>query len=261
MSTKSLISLFLLASVWAAGPLDPTWMKQHVPDVRAEQGYRKLFEGERVMRSVVRYGEALGPIAEASWAAEERIYVVMEGAGEVTYEGRKKPLRAGDFFYCAPGSRHGIQGQKLRTVVMGFKAAAGEIPAELPLANLDEVKKQTVAGHPPTVLYQLMIGDTRSKRDRLAVAQTVTSLYVMEFEPGGTNAPHHHEEEEEIYYLIDGRGDMVAGSGADGMMGKYAARAGDAYFFRMNCTVGFYNATAPGAKARILAVRSRLPRR
>ncbi len=261
MSTKSLISLFVLASGWAAGPVDPTWMRRHVPDIAAKDGYRSLFEGERVMRSVVRYGEAAGPVAEGVYPGEERIYVVLEGTGEVIYEGRKKPLRAGDFFYCAPGTRHGLQGEKLRTVVMGFKAAVGEIPAELPLANLDEVKKQTVAGHPPTVLYQLMIGDAHSKRDRLAVAQTVTSLYVMEFEPGGTNAPHHHEEEEEIYYLLDGRGEMAAGSGADGVIGKYASRAGDAFFFRMNCTVGFYNESAPGSKARILAVRSRLARR
>ena len=54
---------------------------------------------------------------------------------------------------------------------------------------------------------------------------------------------------------------MVAGSGMNGVEGRYPARAGDAYFFRLNCTVGFYNAQGPGAKkARILAVRSLFPR-
>jgi len=40
---------------------------------------------------------------------------------------------------------------------------------------------------------------------------------------------------------------------------RYAAKAGDAYYFRPNCTVGFYNQDKPGAKAYILAVRSRIP--
>jgi hypothetical protein len=51
---------------------------------------------------------------------------------------------------------------------------------------------------------------------------------------------------------------MVAGGGADGVEGRQPARAGDAYFFRLNCTVGFY-AARNGPKARILAVRSLYP--
>ena len=34
-------------------------------------------------------------------------------------------------------------------------------------------------------------------------------------------------------------------------------RPGDAFFFRLNCTVGYYS--APGAKSRVLAVRSWYP--
>ncbi|MBI4893292.1 MAG: cupin domain-containing protein [Acidobacteria bacterium] len=250
----------LVAAAFAAGPVDPTWLRKHVPEVQAVNGYKPLFEGERVLRSVVRYGELVGSQAEAALPNEERIYVVAEGKGEVVYQGAKRAVRAGDFFYCAPGAKHALNGSGWRVVVMGFKASPASVPPELPVANLEEIRKQTVAGHPPTVLYQLMIGDTKSTRDRLAVAQTVTSLYVMEFEPGGTNAPHHHEDEEEIYYLMDGKGEMVAGSGMDGLLGKYEARPGDAYFFRKNCTVGFYADSAPGAKAHILAVRSRLAR-
>ena len=33
----------------------------------------------------------------------------------------------------------------------------------------------------------------------------------------------------------------------------------DYYYFRPNCTVGFYNQDKPSAKAYILAVRSRIP--
>ena len=87
----------------------------------------------------------------------------------------------------------------------------------------------------------------------------LTSLYVMEFEPGGTNFPHHHDAEEEIYLLLDGKGEMVAGSGTNGLEARFPATPGDAYFFRLNCTVGFYN-SAQGP-AHILAVRSLFPRR
>ena len=82
----------------------------------------------------------------------------------------------------------------------------------------------------------------------------------MNFAPGGTNFPHHHDREEEIYLVLDGDGDMVAGGGTDGVEGRHPAKAGDAYFFRLNCTVGFYG-TAGAPKARILAVRSLYPSR
>jgi mannose-6-phosphate isomerase-like protein (cupin superfamily) len=64
---------------------------------------------------------------------------------------------------------------------------------------------------------------------------------------------------EEIYLVVDGEGEMVAGGGMDGIEGRHPAKAGDAYYFRPNCTVGFYNSNKPGAKAHILAVRSRVP--
>jgi mannose-6-phosphate isomerase-like protein (cupin superfamily) len=104
-----------------------------------------------------------------------------------------------------------------------------------------------------------MMGDRRSTRDKLAAGYTLTSLFIMEFAPGGTNFPHHHETEEEIYLVLEGHGEIVAGGGMDGVEGRHPAQAGDAYFFRLNCTVGFYNSREPGAKARILAVRSLFP--
>ncbi len=148
-------------------------------------------------------------------------------------------------------------------IVMGFRLPSGETvkpPAHLMIANLADVPKQTVASHPASTLFQLLLGTTESKRDRLAASRVVTSLFVMEFDPGGTNFPHHHDREEEIYLVLDGQGDMVAGGGLDGIEGKHPAKVGDAYFFRLNCTVGFYSRTLPGQpKARILAVRSLYP--
>jgi mannose-6-phosphate isomerase-like protein (cupin superfamily) len=87
----------------------------------------------------------------------------------------------------------------------------------------------------------------------------VVDFFRMNFAPGGTNFPHHHEVAEEIYLVLDGEGEMVAGSGTDGVEGRYPAKAGDAYYFRQNCTVGFYNQDKPDAKAHILAVRAKVP--
>ena len=82
----------------------------------------------------------------------------------------------------------------------------------------------------------------------------------MEFAPGGTNFPHHHANAEEVYLLLEGTGEMVAGGGMDGIEGRHPAKPGDAYFFRLNATVGFYNDPDPSKpKARILAVRSFYP--
>ena len=79
----------------------------------------------------------------------------------------------------------------------------------------------------------------------------------MEIAPDGTNFPHHHEREEEIYLVLSGHGTMVAGGGMDGIAGRHPAKIGDAYFFRLNCTVGYYG--APDVASRILAVRSWYP--
>jgi mannose-6-phosphate isomerase-like protein (cupin superfamily) len=65
--------------------------------------------------------------------------------------------------------------------------------------------------------------------------------------------------EEEIYYVLRGHGDMVAGGGADGNEGRYPAKEGDAFFLRLNTTVGFYSGSTGGDHDLILAVRSRFP--
>jgi uncharacterized cupin superfamily protein len=94
----------------------------------------------------------------------------------------------------------------------------------------------------------------------IAAGHVLTSLFIMDIKPGGTNDPHHHPTEEEVYLILEGKGDMVAGGGMDGVEGRHPATAGDAYFIRLNATVGFYADSRPGAgNARILAVRSKYP--
>jgi mannose-6-phosphate isomerase-like protein (cupin superfamily) len=203
---------------------------------------------------------------DREYAREEEIYFVLEGNGVLHYGADTYAMRTNDFTYLPPGMKHSIGNSSehaLRVLVMGFKIPAGRsIAAPSPhpkIVNLDDVKEETVDGHPTSVLYKLLLGPRTGKRDAIDEAYVVTSFFWMKFAPGGTNFPHHHETAEEIYLVLDGQGEMAAGSGLDGVEGRYPAKAGDAYYFRPNCTVGFYNQNKPGANAYILAVRSQIP--
>jgi len=279
----SLLLLLLAPGLMAQErTVDPTWLHRFLPDSPATTTafttdscrYKPLF-GEadpagRHLRSVSRFGEAdvakHGHCEMVSYEREEELYFVESGRGTLHYGGEARPLRQGDFTYLPPGVKHSISSDpedELRVLVMGFKIPSKTVlspPSNLPkIVNLDDVKEETVNGHPSSVLYKLLIGPRDAKRDAMDDAYVVTSLFWMDFAPGGTNFPHHHEAAEEIYLLVDGNGEIVAGSGMDGIEGRFPARPGDAYYFRPNCTVGFYNKDKPGAKAHILAVRSRIP--
>jgi len=276
---KTLFFLVVLPLVAAERTVDPTFLHRYLPDASEQKSeittptchYKPVFGAgdsqARVARGVARFAEivldANGSCAPSSYAAEEQVYVVLEGSGNLDYAGEKLPLRPHDFFYLPPGVQHSISSPTgAQIIVMGFKIPSGTHlapPAKPQLANFDEVKWQPVSGHPDSVLYQLLMGDTKSKRDKIAAGHVLISLYIMQFDPGGTNFPHHHENAEEIYLVLDGSGDMVAGGGQDGIEGRHPVRAGDAYFFRLNCTVGFYAAKDASPKARILAVRSLYP--
>ncbi len=283
---ESIVFVALLLSAWSLAAeerrVDPTFLHRFLPGLEEKASdlstgschYRPAFgEGDpdaAVLRGIARYGEAIvdpgGASAQVTCTAEEQVYVILEGSGNLLYGGESVPVRKNDFMYLPPGVRHGINNpssQALRLIVMGFRIPP-EVklrpPSKLLMANIDDVRQEVVSGHPPSTLYQLLMGDTQSKRDKLAAARVLTSLFIMEFAPGGTNFPHHHEREEEIYIVLNGHGEMVAGGGMDGIEGRHPAKAGDAYFFRLNCTVGFYAGNKPGEeKARILAVRSLFP--
>ena len=264
--------------------IDPTWLHRYLPEAKEARAtfatdgcrYKPLFgEGEgdleaRILQSVSRFGEieiaANGSCQSVAYDREEEIYFVTRGRGALHYGDEARAMRQSDFTYVPPGVKHSIandSGEPLQVLVMGFK-----IPAKITInppnvhpkiVNLDDVKEETVGGHPTSVLYKLLIGPRDGKRDALDEAYVVTSFFLMDFAPGGTNFPHHHQLAEEIYLVLDGTGEMAAGSGMDGIEGRFPAKAGDAYYFRPNCTVGFYNQNKPGVKAHILAVRSRIP--
>lgn len=273
-----LFSSSLFAQEWK---VDPTWLHRYVPNLSqggdlsaATCRYKPIFgEGDaesRNMASVARFEEvtldAHGTCQSSLYDREEEIYFVLEGKGDLHYADKTYPLRANDFTYLPPGVKHFIgnsSDRETQVLVMGFKipplVSIGAPASEPKIVNLDDVKEENVEGHPTSVLYKLLLGPRTGKRDAIDDAYVVTSFFWMDFAPGGTNFPHHHETAEEIYLVLEGEGVMVAGGGMDGIEGRHPAKAGDAYYFRQNCTVGFYNQKKPGAKAYILAVRSQVP--
>ena len=281
---KTLLALSLLAAgtlVAQERSVDPTWLYRalsNLPKAGVDFStigchYRPMFgEGDSqhaILRSVARFGEITvapnGSCGHSLYPRREEIYFVLAGDGILHYENETHPVRKNDFTYVPPNVKHWLSnsaGDALRVVLMTFNVPDSvKIDTAEPhprVANLDQLKEETVQGHPSSVLYKLMIGPRGGKRDAIDSAYVVTSLFWMNFAPGGTNFPHHHESAEEIYLVIDGEGEMVAGGGLDGVEGRHPAKAGDSYYFRPNCTVGFYNQDKPGANAHILAVRSRV---
>jgi mannose-6-phosphate isomerase-like protein (cupin superfamily) len=225
---------------------------------------------QKQLKSVARYGELIvapaGSTELVSYPAEEQIYYILDGNGILIYDTHRVPVKKNDFIYLPVGIRHGMattSDAAVRVMVMGFKIpAAAAVPPtpKLMIANSDDAKLVPVEGHGPTSLFKLLMGQTSSTRDVLACAVQMVSLFVMDFAPGGTNIPHHHDTAEEIYYVLRGHGDIVAGGGADGNEGRYPAKEGDAFFYRLNTTVGFYSGSKSGEPHDlILAVRSLYP--
>lgn len=259
--------------------VDPTWLHRTLSRTAERKSdittqtchYKPLFgEGDvdkSSLAGIARYGEAVidahGKCSPVERPEEDEIYVVLDGRGAAAYAAQTVALTPKDYLYIPAGTRHNVTNlsdQPMRVIIMGFRTRGFEptpTPEHALKANIESIHTQTVSGHPTSALYRLLLGDVNSKRDRIAAGRVVTSLFVMEIAPGGTNFPHHHEREEEIYLVLSGHGKMVAGGGADGVEGKHPAQAGDAYFFRTNCTVGYYS--DPGVSTRILAVRSWYP--
>lgn len=262
--------------------VSPTWLHRYVPDLHEETTdaaanschYTPIFgEGDvasRALQSVRRFGElavdahgACGPI---QYPRQEELYFVLSGNGVLHYGEETHALAQDDFAYLPPTVRHSISNpsdQPFRIAVATVRIRP-EVTITPPsqnaaVANLSELKERVVEGHPTSVLYKLLIGPRTAARDRINATYQVADFFLMDFAPGGTNFPHHHEVAEEIYLVLDGEGKIVAGGGMDGVEGLHPAKAGDAYYFRPNCTVGFYNQDTPGAKAHILALRVFVP--
>lgn len=278
------LPLLLFTAAALALAADPTFLKRNASTVQPQPddltrhatgaAYRPLFGASdpqaRSLKSIARYGElTLDPGARSalvSYPAEEQIYFILSGTGTVLSGDQRQPVKPNDFLYLPPATQHGLVNESatpLRLLVMGFRIPTGaRVPpaTRLMIANTADVALQQLASHGPTTQFKLLMGTAESKRDKLPAASQMTSLFLMDFAPGGTNIPHHHEMEEEIYYILHGGGEMVAGGGIDGNEGRHPTVQGDAWFLRLNTTVGFYSGAQPGgAHDLILAVRSSFP--
>jgi mannose-6-phosphate isomerase-like protein (cupin superfamily) len=258
--------------------VEPTWLRRDVTVLREHTTdiatptcrYTPVFgEGDSeasLPQAFSRFGiltiDPLGTCQAAIYPRSEELIFVRDGAAQLQYAGETHALGTDDFTYVPPTVSHTLSNPNAQAAHLVLvtakvsKKATLAAPPKLTVANLRELNEQVVGGHPKSVLYKLMIGPRVTARDRINATYSIADFFLMDFAPGGTNFPHHHETAEEIYLVLDGEGQMSAGSGMDGVEGLHPAKAGDAYYFRTNSTVGFYNQNRPNAKAHILAVRA-----
>lgn len=276
----SILSLVVLVPFAVA--TEPTFQRRTVSEIKEQSvdlstdtaHYKPVFgvgdPNSQIVRGVARFGELTvepgGRSKTVNYESEEQIYYILEGTGTLIYGQEKVPIKKNDFMYLPVGLEHGISNSSekpIRLLVMGFKIPAGTKvrPTEkLMLANADDVELQVLGHHGPTSQFKLLMGNTFSQRDKLAAANQVISLFLMDFAGGGTNIPHDHPREEEIYYVLRGNGDMVASADSEGNEIRHPTKAGDAFFFAPNTRIGFYSGTKEEEEhAQILAVRSRFP--
>lgn len=267
---------------WAADTerkIDPTFLHRKTAAARevasditaAGCHYKPLFgegdvdanPGSGVARFAVVSVDPGAGCKSVSYPGEDQIYVVLNGAGAASYGAEQVTLAKEDFLYLPATVPHALRNTSqapLTVAVMGYRTsgfAPGALPPHPRKDNIANVPLELVGSHPTSTHYRLLLGDSSQTRDRIDIGSVVTSLFLMEIDPGGTNFPHHHPREEEIYLVLDGHGEQVAGSGADGIAGRFPAGPGDAYYYRANATVGYYS--APNVKSRILCIRSWQP--
>jgi mannose-6-phosphate isomerase-like protein (cupin superfamily) len=282
LNSKRLAVLFVVSSCLFAA--DPIFLRRQVADVKPQPddltaasakaaSYKPLFgmgdQDVAQLKGVARYGELTvspgGTSAIVSYPAEEQIYFVEEGSGTLLYGDENAPIKANDFMYLPVGVKHGVansSGAPVKVLVMGYKIPADmnvQPTAKLMLANADDVQFQDLGQHGSTSHFKLMMGTTSSQRDKLPAAYLMNSLFIMDFEPGGTNIPHNHPAEEEIYFLLRGSGDMVAGLDANGKEVRYPVTPGAAFFFKPGTQVGYYSTSNGQPHDLMLAARSRVP--
>jgi len=206
--------------------------------------------------------DASGQSKTVKYSDEEQIIYVLDGTGIINCAGEKVPVSRNDFIYIPAGTRFSLSNpreRKLSVFLMEFRIMPDntvEPSTKMMIANADEVPFQILGSHGPTTTFQLLMGTTESTRDRLAAACQVTSLFVMDFAANGTNIPHRHNDEEEIYFILRGKGDIVAGETPDGKELRHPSKEGDVYFFSAETLIGFYSGNNECEEhARILAVR------
>lgn len=192
----------------------------------------------------------------------EIVFFVLEGTGFISQNGLKLPISKNDFFYLPINSNYGFENPretKLSMLMMGYLVPDSievNYRSKFEIANVSNVEPVILDSHGETVTYELLLGPITSERDKIASAIQISSLFIMDFKPGGTNKPHKHRFAEEIYFVLQGTGNMVAGE-SNGEPILHPAKKGDSYYYPKNKIVGFYSTNESNdERARILAIRT-----
>lgn len=281
-TTGGMIVVLLSVAIANTYAAESAFLRRSVADIQEQAvdlstetaHYKPLFgladPNAQSVKGVTRFGELTvtpgGRSKTIRHEDAEGAFYVLSGSGTLQYGQDKAPLKANDFLYLPVGMEHGVTNEAqepLRILVMAFTipdGATAPAPEKLMIASADKVRLQTLPSHGPTTQFKLLMGTTKSTRDKLAAACQITSLFLMDFAPGGTNIPHKHAKEEEVYYILRGHGDIVAGTDAAKKEKRYASREGDAYYFSHGTLIGFYSGAKNGEDhAQILAVRWPVP--
>jgi mannose-6-phosphate isomerase-like protein (cupin superfamily) len=213
-------------------------------------------DSSSVIKGLIRFGnlniDPSGKSRTARFSDEEQVIYILEGTGILNYSKEAIPVTKDDFIYIPAGKKFSFENpreSKLSVILMGFRIISGDTvkpSSEMMIAGAGEVVFQVLGSHGPTTTFQLLMGTTQSTRDRLAATCRVNSLFVMDFAAGGTNIPHRHDNEEEIYFVLRGKGDIVAGETSDGKEFRHPSAAGDAWFFSPKTLIGFYSGNTEG---------------
>jgi mannose-6-phosphate isomerase-like protein (cupin superfamily) len=246
-------------------------IKEKPDDLTTDKAhYKQVFgigdEDAPSVKGIARFGELTvdpgGASKTVRYDREEQVYFVVKGSGMLIYDRETVPVKKNDFMYLPAGVQHGVSSASagsLQLLVMGFFIPEGKQITPTPklmLASADDVGLQVLGQHGPTTQFRLLLGPTRSTRDKLPASQQITSLFIMDFAAGGTNIPHTHPVEEEIYFVLRGRGEMVSG-GTAAREARYACTEGDAFYFPPKTLIGYYSGATEGQPHDlIIAVRS-----
>ncbi len=281
---RGMIVVWVSITLASAGALaaEPAFLRRSVADIQeqtidlstATAHYKPIFgladPNVQNVKGVVRFGElTIAPSGSSNTVSHkdaEGTFFILAGSGTLQYGQEKVPVKVNDFAYLPVGMEYGFSNESqepLRVLLLTFQIPEGvKVPApeKLMLASAAEVRMQTLASHGPTTQFKLLLGTTKSTRDKLAAARQISSLFIMDFAPGGTNIPHKHAKEEEIYYILRGHGDIVAGTDAAKKEIRHASKEGDAYYFSHGTLIGFYSGNKEDEDhALILAVRWPVP--
>jgi mannose-6-phosphate isomerase-like protein (cupin superfamily) len=280
----TILNSYLLAALFLAITLNAKsqYLRRSLSDItevktglsNSTAHYKPFFgEGDNdqsVLKGIARYGNlTIDPGGMSNifkFDNEEQVLFILEGTGILNIDSKNVPVSRNDFMYIPEGMKFGLSNPRegsLSVIIMGFKISPDTCKSkshELMIANCDEVRFQTLPSHGPTTTFQLLMGTTQSTRDKLAAACQVNSLFIMDFAAGGTNNPHRHDSEEEIYFILRGKGDIVAGENSNGGELRHPSSEGDVYFFSPKTLIGFYSGNKEEEEhARILAVRFKFP--